>query len=63
MVLIPIAFDETLFYGVESTLEWLNTKPPEDQWKSVKGALCKHEFKLRKIKHNNKPNSLEYSRF
>lgn len=58
-LLIPVAEDLTLFSDVEGTLKWLNQKPSEDAWESVRNALRKEKFTLAKDRSNNQPNRLE----
>ena len=56
---IPIVEDTLLFEDTEYILKWLNRKVSEENWKSVKFALEKREFKLAKSKVNKKSSLLE----
>jgi putative transposase len=58
-LLIPVAEDLTLFSDVEGTLQWLNRKPEEKHWETVRRALRKERFKLPKEANTNKAHGLE----
>jgi len=45
----PVIEDTTLFSGVDSTIEWLNQKPLEQNWDAVRTALRKRIFRLPRI--------------
>lgn len=55
----PMAYDETLFSDIDSTLEWLNKTPNKDSWAAVEKALGKSQFKLPRSKNGKKQNTLE----
>jgi len=59
-LLIPLVEDLTLFSDVEGTLNWLNSKPNHEDWESIRCALKKTNFALRKNPNCNLPNHLEF---
>ena len=58
-LIVPVVEDLTLFSDVEGTLRWLNQNPLSKDWQSVKSALRRRTFKLRKDRNSRVPNSLE----
>jgi REP element-mobilizing transposase RayT len=56
-LLIPVQEDHTLFNDVDGTLRWLNSKPDEENWKAVRKALRRSEFRIGR--ENNRPHPLE----
>ncbi len=58
--IIPIVNDDTLFFGVEDQLKWLNNAYPSDEVRiDIKNALRKKEFRFAKDGHG-KPHRLEF---
>jgi putative transposase len=58
-MIIPVKDDLLLLENLEETLEWLNTPIDENDWKAVRAALRKREFKLGKDRFYNKPRTIE----
>lgn len=59
-LLIPVALDTLIFEGdFSSHLEWLNQETKDDDIESMRMALKKGEFSLRKDLHTKKLNRLE----
>lgn len=56
---IPLEEDTLLFEDVEGTLEWINKTPKEEDWKKIKSAIHKKEFKIAKDHNTKKTNHLE----
>ncbi|MCB0341895.1 MAG: hypothetical protein H6626_00090 [Pseudobdellovibrionaceae bacterium] len=52
-LLIPLAFDDTLFDNIDDTLSWLNQKPSDQQNEAVRWALKRQYFKSKKDKLTN----------
>ncbi len=62
--MIPVAEDEMLFEDQDGQhLKWLNELPSETDLESMRGALKKGEFKLRKDPATKKQNRLEFEKF
>ncbi len=59
-LLVPVVEDTTLFSDFEGTIRWLNEKPTKENWESVRAALRKSKFKLRKDPDNKGDNLLEF---
>lgn len=53
----PVAYDDTLFSDVDGCIRWLNRKPSEENWETVRKALRRKEFTLPMI--NRMPHPLE----
>lgn len=47
-LIIPVEEDTTLFSDLAGTIEWLNTAPSEQNWQTIRAALRKSVFQLRK---------------
>lgn len=56
---IPVTEDLTLFSDVEGTLRWLNQDVCNEDWESVRNALRRKQFQLRKTPISRRPNRLE----
>jgi hypothetical protein len=58
---IPLEEDTLLFgsEGVESILEWLNRAPDEQNYKAIKRALRRREFKLPEKWREGPPHDLD----
>lgn len=56
-MIIPVVEDLTLFSGVETTLEWLNTEPKMSHSEAMRKALRRKVFKLPQL--NSRPHNLE----
>lgn len=57
--LFPVEEDITLFSDVAGTLNWLNAKPTDSDWKAVQNALHKPTFALAKDPNTKKAHRLE----
>jgi REP element-mobilizing transposase RayT len=60
-LLIPVKEDHTLFSDVEGTLQWLNRRPSDENWESVRKALRRERFTLPRIRTTRDPNQLEFN--
>lgn len=54
-ILIPVVEDLTLFSDVEGTLAWIDSKPSEENWQSVRKALRKRDFMIEKVRGSAHP--------
>jgi hypothetical protein len=57
-LVIPVE-EDLLFADFERNLIWLNMSVEKNDWDSVRGALHKSEFKLRKDPKRNRTSALE----
>jgi REP element-mobilizing transposase RayT len=55
----PVAEDITLFSDVEGTLQWLNKRPSDESWESIRNAISRSRFRLAKINYGRNQNPLE----
>lgn len=61
-LLVPVEEDTLLFNDVDGILKWLNERPCDEDWKTMRDALRKSKFKLKMIKTTGKPHALETKR-
>lgn len=59
----PIDHDELLFGNFESTMAWLEEQPTLEDYRLIKTALRKREFKLAKVPSTKKVSRLEVEKY
>ncbi len=56
----PVLEDNLLFPNYVKTLNWLNQKPSDSDWKSISDAMKKSKFKIANSRMTNKKSHLEF---